>query len=503
MSISDPNAQVSGGRHTRREFIRRSTLLAGAGFAAPWVLDLAGLAGAARADDDYRAIVCLFMYGGNDHYDTFVPADAASHAAYSAARPAIAHSLDSLLPISPIGGFSGAGRIGFAPELPRLHGLFGSGALGIMSNIGTLVQPLDKVGWATRSKRPPQLFSHNDQQSFWQSSGVEGSTTGWGGRIGDVVLDSNNANSTFTCMSVSGNAVMLTGREAFQYQLSSSGVTTLRSDTFRTDAPLAGIRDVMSLQRPGVFPSSYVDVSRRALTLADELGSAISTARASHDLDAHFDTQSTSGALRSTAAQLRMVAQLIAAGRDTLGMKRQVFFVSMGGFDNHSGMTTQHRGLLRALDSTLAGFYDATVALGVHRNVTTFTASDFGRTLNSNGDGSDHGWGGHHIVMGGSVNGGRVYGDVPRIGDDGPDDVGRGRLLPTTAVDQYASTLAQWMGAGSSELGAIVPNIGRFASADLGFLRGPGAVDPDRVSSIDRGALGSLAPAVRIGAPGS
>jgi uncharacterized protein (DUF1501 family) len=477
------------GVHTRREFLRRSAAVAGAGFAAPWALDLAGLASAAPGDtDDYRAIVCLFMYGGNDHYDTFVPNDPAGYAAYRAARSGIARAEADILPISPAGGFSGAGTFGFAPELADLHDIFNEGALAVLPNIGTLIRPLDKASYEVRSNRPPQLFSHNDQQSYWQSSSPEGATTGWGGRIADLVLDGNTSSSTFTCVSVAGNAVMMTGRDAMQYQVSSRGVTRLRTDTFRHDAATAGLREIMELRQPGLFPSSYSAISKRALDTADQLSAAVETAEGRYDFDARFDLESDNNDLVRAAGQLKMVAKLIAAGRDTLGLKRQVFFVAMGGFDNHSGLAARHPELLAGLNGALSQFYRMTQDMAVAENVTSFTASDFGRTLTSNGDGSDHGWGGHHIVMGGSVRGKRVFGEVPVIADDGPDDVGRGRLLPTTSVDQYAATFASWMGAGSSELGAIVPNLGNYDIADLGFLRTPGARLDDGIDAlVDRG----------------
>ncbi len=481
------------GPHSRREFLRRSAVVAGAGFAAPWALDLAGLAQAAPSGNDYRALVCLFMYGGNDHYDTFIPNDPASYAAYAAARTGIARPRGSILPISPLNGFSGSGTFGFAPEMAGLRQLFDEGALAVLPNIGTLIRPINKSGYENRSNRPPQLFSHNDQQSYWQSSSPEGATTGWGGRIGDLLLDSN-ASSTFTCVSVAGNAVMMTGRDAFQYQVSSRGVTQLRDDTFYDDSATAGVREIMELQSSEVFPSTYATVSRRALDAADDLSSAVATAEAQHDFDALFPGESGNNDLDRAMSQLKMVAKLMAAGRDSLGVRRQVFFVSMGGFDNHNGLLQRHPELLAGLSGSLTAFHRATQRIGISENVTTFTASDFGRTLTSNGDGSDHGWGGHHLVMGGSVRGKRVYGTVPAIADDGPDDVGRGRLLPTTSVDQYASTLARWMGAGSSELDAVVPNIGNYSVKDLGFLREPDAT----FDTIDDGVDSTYNKATRI-----
>ncbi len=481
------------GPHSRREFLRRSAVVAGAGFAAPWALDLAGLAQAAPPGNDYRALVCLFMFGGNDHYDTFIPNDSTSYAAYSAARGSIARARGSILPISPLDGFSGAGTFGFAPEMAGLKQLFDEGSLAVLPNIGTLIRPIDKNGYENRTNRPPQLFSHNDQQSYWQSSSPEGATSGWGGRIGDLLLDSN-ASSTFTCVSVAGNAVMMTGKEAFQYQVSSRGVTQLRDDTFYYDAAAAGVREIMELQSSAVFPSTYSTVARRALDAADDLTGAVSTAEAQYDFDAMFPGESGNTDLDRAMSQLKMVAKLIAAGRDTLGVRRQVFFVSMGGFDNHNGLLQRHPELLAGLSGSLSAFHRATQQMSVADNVTTFTASDFGRTLTSNGDGSDHGWGGHHLVMGGSVRGKRVFGTVPTIADDGPDDVGRGRLIPTTSVDQYASTLARWMGAGSSELEAVVPNIGNYSVKDLGLLREPGAT----FDTIDEGSDSTYSKATRI-----
>ncbi|MEM7272262.1 MAG: DUF1501 domain-containing protein [Actinomycetota bacterium] len=470
------------GTQSRRQFLRRLGLVAGVGAAAPWALELASLASAsgeaaaaAGGADDYRALVCVFLFGGNDQWNTFIPTDPAGHDAYRQARNGIARGLDEVLPVSPLDGFSGTGSFGFAPELGRLRALFDRGDAAVVANVGTLVGPLDKAGYGAGQPRPPQLFSHNDQQSYWQAGAVEGAATGWGGRIADFLLDDNGDHSLFTSVSAGGNAIMMSGRNALQYQVSSRGVTTLQTDRFANDSIDAGLRAVMAQQRTGLFPSAYADTTRRGLLAADDLASAIDQGAGSVDLGSYFQTDQATAQINNLRGQMEIVARLIAAGKNVLGLKRQVFFVGLGGFDNHSRLMADHLPLLQALDLGLAGFHEATTALGVADRVTTFTASDFGRSLLSNGDGTDHGWGGHHLVIGGAVRGNRVVGAVPAIADDGPDDVGQGRLLPTIAVDQYAATFGRWLGVAEGDLGAVAPNLGNFATRDLGLFD-PGSI---------------------------
>lgn len=461
------------GRQSRRQFLTRLGLVAGAGAAAPWALELASWANASAspvsASDDYRALVCVFMYGGNDQWNTFVPDDSESYATYAASRSGIARDQSTVLPISPIDGFRGDGTFGMAPELAGVRDLFSQGDAAVVANVGTLLEPLDKDGFATLSRRPAQLFSHNDQQSFWQAGAVEGAASGWGGRIADALLDDNGANSLFTSVSASGNAIMMSGRTAFQYQVSNRGVTTLRDDLFSAGAIDTGLRAVMERPGAGLFSAAYADTTRRGLVAADDLAAAIASANAGVDIASFFDNDGGFETANLTS-QLEVVARLIAAGREVLGLKRQVFFVGLGGFDTHSRLVEDHTPLLTALDAGLAGFHRATTAMGLGDRVTTFTASDFGRSLVSNGDGTDHGWGAHHLVVGGAVRGNRVFGELPVVGDDGPNDVGRGRLLPTIAVDQYAATLGRWLGVGESDLRAVAPNLDRFDTADLGLF---------------------------------
>jgi uncharacterized protein (DUF1501 family) len=448
----------------RREFLRRASALSVAGTAAPWALSLAGIgeAAAATAPGDYKALVCVFLYGGNDYGNTLVPYDDASHAAYAGIRQALATPRDTLaataLPVQP-----GGRQMALAPQLGKLKGLWDAGQLAVQLNVGTLVQPTTLAQYKARSvPLPPKLFSHNDQQSVWQASSPEGATSGWGGRLGDLFMGGNGT-STFTCINVSGNAVFMAGKQAVQYQVSTSGAVPVNGITkplFSSQACATALRSLITADRTHWMESELNRVVRRSEDAQSTLGAALAAVPAFGTV---FDTAS------SLSNQLLMVAKLIAA-RQSLGATRQVYFVSIGGFDLHDNLTTQHPALLTQVNDALASFHAATVELGVANSVTTFTASDFGRTLTSNGDGSDHGWGSHHFVMGGAVKGGRFYGTLPSVSVNGPDDVGQGRLLPTTSVDQLAATLATWMGVPASDLPLVLPQIANYSTRDLGYF---------------------------------
>ncbi len=465
------------GRQSRREFLRRTAMLAGAGVAAPYAMELAGLTSALQVNalDGYKAIVCVFLYGGNDHHDTVIPYDMASYNTYSTLRgPTISRAYDTLLPLAPGNGYNDGRAAAFTPQWAQLKGLFDNGKLALISNVGTLRQPLTKAQYATSSLRPPQLFSHNDQQSMWQSSVPEGATTGWGGRLGDLMLDDNGGDRLFTCISASGNAVFMTGAQAFQYQINTGGVVELNTGFNSRDQLTTGLQQIMRLDGVGPIPTSYSAISKRSLDAAARMKAALTAVGEPRDANDVLLPFPTSGLGR----QLKMVARLIAAGKTQLSTRRQVFFVSTGGYDNHDRLATDHPPLLADIDACLAAFYRATEVIGAQDEVTTFTGSDFGRTLTINGDGTDHAWGAHHIVMGGAVNGRNVFGKLPVIANNGPDDVGQGRLIPTTAVDQYASTLALWMGATPAEVRTVIPNIDRFSTNDLGFMKAPLVVPP-------------------------
>jgi uncharacterized protein (DUF1501 family) len=458
----------------RREFLRRTGQLSLAGVAAPWALNLAALSeAAAQAAPDYKALVCVFLYGANDYGNTLVSYDDISHAAYKSIRGSLTTEKTALAAtaLTPIAGAAGANllpsgrQMALAPELAPLKMLFDSGAMAVQLNVGTLIQPTSKAQYDAKSvPLPPKLFSHNDQQSVWQSSLPEGATSGWGGRIGDLLM-SANGQSTFTCVNASGNAVYMSGASAVQYQVSGSGAVALqgiKAPLYGSQACSDALRSIVTAQHTHLMRAEHTRVMARALDAGGALTTALATTPA---LKTTFDTTN------PLAVQLQIVAKMIAA-RTALTAKRQVFFVSMGGFDLHDFLVAQHPGLLTNVAGAMKSFYDATVELGVANQVTAFTASDFGRTLSSNGDGSDHGWGSHHFVVGGAVNGGRYFGKLPAMAVNGPDDVGQGRLLPTTGVDQLAATLAKWMGVSDSNLALVAPNIGNYTVKDLGLMKG-------------------------------
>jgi uncharacterized protein (DUF1501 family) len=455
-------------RSSRREFLKRCSALSLAGRAAPWAVSLAALGEASAATaTDYKALVCVFLYGGNDYGNTLIPYDTANYNLYQSLRPTLAYARDSLAAtvLEPTVALPATRQYALAPELSALMPIFDAGKLGVLLNIGTLVQPTTKAQYTARSvPLPPKLFSHNDQQSIWQSSAPEGSTSGWGGRLGDLFV-SGNGNSTFTCVNVSGNAVFLSGKTAVQYQVTSNGsvaLNALKSPLFGSAPCTEALRTLVTAPRTHLMESELNRVMKRAIDANDQLTLAIGTAPA---INTPFPTGN------ALASQLKMVAQMIASSA-AVGARRQVFFVSMGGFDNHDGLTSVHPGLLSSVGSALAAFYNATVELGVSNQVTTFSASDFGRTLTSNNNGSDHGWGSMHFVLGGSVLGKSFYGAPPAVANNGPDDVGQGRLLPTLSVDQLGATLGKWLGASPGDLSTVLPNLHNYnaGSVDLGFL---------------------------------
>ena len=467
---------------SRREFLRiASTVGAVAGSATPWALNLAGIGAAAAqsAPSDYKALVCVFLFGGNDHSNTIIPFDDASYANYEMGRrqagqagTSLAVPQATLLQLNATTASANpslSGRsIAMRPEMTGLKALYDQGRVAVLANVGPMIVPTTMTQYRQRQvPLPPGLFSHNDQQSTWMAGSREGARVGYGGLLGDMFAG-NNQFQNFTCMSATGTSVFLSGRSTAQMQIGNNGgvqIAALNNQTLFGGQNVGNMmRTIMTADRGHTLEKDYNTINRRAADAAAALNSAL----------ANYPTNVapfTGFPATGLGNQLRNVARIIAA-RNALGARRQVFFTSIGGFDQHSGLVNGHGNLWTQISAAMSAFYAALSdpAIGMANNVTAFTASDFGRTLDSNGQGSDHGWGSHHVIMGGAVRGNETYGTWPETVLRGPNDVGRGNLLPTTSVEQYAATLARWFGVPDSSMVDVVPRAANWSSLDLGFM---------------------------------
>ena len=509
----------------RRLFLRQAGAMSAlVGSATPLALNLAALSTAsAQTAGGYKALVCLFFFGGNDSFHMVLPTDAASWGAYTTTRNQAPDPI-SLLPVgtapNPAAAAGSPARLGgvlpIAPANPQgrafalhplmggLQGLFNTDRrLAILPNVGPLILPTTKLQYGQSSHpKPKQLFSHNDQQNTWQALGPEGTTRGWGGRLGDL-LAAGNSQPVFTAISAAGNAVFLSGDTVKQYQVSSNGAIPLGVDSAgrvfgNADVGAALQRLASSSRSSHPFDADTAAVARRSIDAEQLLRTALRAASdpafgtapatgnyiANNDPKLRYNNPITGlSAFNPLAQQFQVVARMVDAGlRGATGTQRQVFFVSMGGFDTHDGQNTGLSDLYARINQAMLYFDTTLGALNARNQVTTFTASDFGRTFTSNGDGTDHGWGSHHMVMGGAVNGGDLYGRFPILSlknpnnsnfDGSPDQLSNGSLLPGTAVDQLGATLGRWFGASDTALAGIFPNLANFNPAvrNLGFLQ--------------------------------
>jgi uncharacterized protein (DUF1501 family) len=440
---------------------RRQFALGAAGAGAALALGRTERALAAPDVSGYRALVCVFLFGGNDAFNMVVPRSVAEHGVYSRSRQNLAIARDVLVPINPL--TSDGAQYGFHPRMPEMARLFDAGRLAVVANVGPLVRPATKAEVLARAVPvPPQLFSHNDQQDQWSSlKGTADLRSGWAGRAADAIASSLPNQQLATNISLFGTNLFQIGAQTEPYAISSDGATR-----FALLSPGVGLyaerramfERLLALRGSTPVTRAFSAVNRRALDSVDRVTTALAasppptTALPSSDL----------------GQQLAMVARLIAA-RDRLAMRRQVFFVAMGGFDTHDDQNQAQPRLLGDVSASLSAFYDALTELGVADRVTTFTQSDFGRTLTSNGDGTDHGWGSHQLVLGDAVRGREIYGTMPRLEIGGPDDVDAGRIVPTTSVHQYAATLLKWWGLDDSQIDTAAPGLTAFANRNLGF----------------------------------
>jgi len=478
---------------TRRSFIRQAACAAlGTGALTASIRDLRFInaAMAQSSITDYKALVCIFLAGGNDSNNLIIPTIPEEHADYTTIRTDVlaiplSGAPNVVLPLSPLS--SDGHDYGLHPACPELATLFQESKLAVLFNTGTLLYPMTRAQYQSGIlSRPPQLFSHSDQVTQWQTSVPDAPPlTGWGGRCADLLAAVQPGSPISLCVTLAGANTFEVGNIASQYSVSTSGAIALNGVS---GSRLQTLTNLLALPHPNLQAKAYSDVGEHAIQTGGLLNTAIAPTSAPSYWTVPFPTTVTSptGGLpfnSNLAAQLRMIARLIEAGSRSAAaggfeMKRQIFFCQVGGYDLHSGQTPgvgqtaigAHANLLAELSQGMFAFQRAMDQLGLSNNVTTFTSSDFGRTFPCNGDGSDHGWGGHHLIMGGAVNGRRTYGRFPTLTVNGPDDTSTGRWIPTTAVDQYFATLASWFGVDSGNLNTVFPNLNRFASSNLGFV---------------------------------
>ena len=451
---------------SRRAFLRQAAALSSAGLASRFdFINAIGFANA-QAASDYKALVCVFLFGGNDGNNTIIPLDSAGYAQYAKARPTasgIQLAQGSLLPIQPV---NTGMPLGLHPALVQVRTLFNQNKAAVLANVGTLLAPTSQAQY-NAGQRPLSLYSHSDQQAQWQSSiSNNAAGTGWGGRLADSVTSFNAGSGFPVITSLDGTVLFTTGTTSVPLSIPVTGSFALAgfNGTAASTARMAALTQLQASDTGNVFAAGANAIGSQALKLSATVNPILANSNSAvAPLFAGLST--------NTSKQLFQVAKMIEA-RASTGAKRQIFFVQLGSFDTHNDQINRQQNLFAELDPALKAFYDATVALGVGSQVTTFTLSDFGRTLQpASGGGTDHAWGSHHFILGDAVKGGNLYGHYPQLVLGGPSDAEKeGRWIPTTSVDQYGATLAKWFGVAPDQLAAVFPNLGQFATSDLGFL---------------------------------
>jgi len=476
---------MSLSNQSRRQFLRTASMASMAGFyVSPFFVELNSLAAMAQgtAGTDYRALVCVYLAGGNDGHGTVIATDPSSFAAFTSARsgaPGLAYPMSELLPITLQTPQTGR-TFALNPSLGGVQTLFNAGRAAIVANTGTLIAPATKTQINANSvPLPDSLFSHFDQTAAWQAIAANlgsGERVGWGGAVADAIEAMNlNSNSMFTCISTSGNALFLSGQDSFQLNVTSAGpipIYGLQNPPFGVPAASNPLNSILTADENNLFSQEYEIVINRSMQAQAMLATAMAPAGVGGVANPpqYLNPMTNMLANNPLATSMQTVARII-AGRAQLGVTRQIFYVQLGSFDTHNNQAVQHAQLLTQLGAAFEYFDGLMVGMGLGNNVTSFTISDFGRTLTSNSNGTDHGWGSHHFVVGGAVNGQNMYGQYPVVGVDQVNDLGAGRLIPTTAVEQYAGTLASWFGLSDSQIRTVFPNFGNFGTDPyLGFM---------------------------------
>jgi uncharacterized protein (DUF1501 family) len=449
--------------HSRRDFVRLACCSAATASIVAGLSKFGLVSAMAQGTTDYKALVCIFMFGGNDANNMIVPIDTAGYTNYQTIRSNLALAKASLLPLQ----VGSQANFGLHPNLPELQALFNTNkALAVLQNVGTLVQPTTQAQYKSHAKVPENLFSHSDQQDQWQTTQLAGmQNAGWAGKVADKIGPAFNSGAQFPpILSVAGNPIFCTGDVSRPFTMSPG--STPGAQGF--DSSAAAQARFLAVQQLLTFDTGISLVQAASTVTGQSIAQGALLASALKNIPA---IQTVFPAKNGLASQLKQVAQVIAA-RSALGINRQIFFCSIGGFDTHADQLGTQVALYSQLSPAMAAFYQATQELGVANNVTTFTLSEFSRTLQPGSNaGTDHAWGGHQMILGGAVKGNALYGTFPTLALGGPDDTGsNGRWIPTTSVDQYAATLASWFGVAPTDLPSIFPNLANFGTANLGFL---------------------------------
>ncbi|MBB6143427.1 uncharacterized protein (DUF1501 family) [Silvibacterium bohemicum] len=445
-------------RANRRSFIKCASLAAAGSMAA--LRPFGALNAMAQSATDYKALVCVFLFGGNDANNMVVPFDATGYGNYSSIRGSLAIAQNQLLPLTPLPNFA------LNPNLPEIQTLFNSQNAAIVANVGTLVEPTTRAQFMANQSLPVNLFSHADQQLEWQNASQTSTTpTGWAGRIADLLTPSSNPSASIPMItSVAGDTVFCNGQSTSPVSVNAGnlGNASCSEGSNECGSQLEAAQALLTFDTGLTLIQADDQITTNAYNYSKILTAATSSVT---------PLQTVFPGGNALASQLKQVAQLMQV-QSALGVNRQIFFTSVGSFDTHANQLAQQNGLLANVSAALAAFYQATQEMNIASNVTTFTMSDFNRTFQPNSNtGTDHAWGAHHIVMGGAVKGGQMYGTFPTLALGGPDDSGsNGRWVPTTGSSQYAATLAQWFGVSAAQLPTVFPTIGNFTASNLGFI---------------------------------
>jgi uncharacterized protein (DUF1501 family) len=446
---------------SRRDFLKRTCCTAAAGFAAASFNRFGMVNALAQSAQDYKALVCVFLFGGNDSNNMIVPMSGAGYTSYQQIRSVLALPQGGLLPINA----PSAGSFGFHPKFTELQGLFNQKHLAVMANVGTLVRPTTRAQFQQRQVNLPQnLFSHEDQQAQMQTATLDNNNgqTGWAGRTADKIQSIYGANFPII-ISLAGTNIFCEGLSARAIQSSGDPTKLLAgfSSSSESQSRMSALQNLLTFDTGVSLIQAASNTTTNSLQDSKSLADALAAKPA----------MTTVFPNNGLANQLKQVAQIISV-RSALGLQRQIFFVSIGGFDTHSDQLNAHNNLYTQLSQSMNAFYQATAEIGAASQVTTFTLSDFSRTYSPDStSGTDHAWGGHHMVMGGAVKGGDFYGTFPTLALGGPDDAtSEGRWIPTTSLDQYAGSLASWFGVPTADLPTIFPNLPNFSNQLVNFL---------------------------------